>query len=259
MRRRDGGLSAALRAGRRPAARPGHLDDVRDRRRSWCAGPAILTASVYRTDVRDDISFIQSARMRCSRASSPTSATPGARASSSASRCCRARPCRSTLTTPSPAPRTATRPRSSACAPRTTSPGRHWRGQRRGGGRPAAARAGHQVKAGGLVQLPAGVALGLDLRYTGRQWLRGDEANETEPLGGYFTRLGARRPYPGRLGAVRRGDQRLRLACGRCSAPSTRTAAPASSSVSSRRWAPARSRSSSGEVLAADGGPKRPA
>jgi len=44
----------------------------------------------------------------------------------------------------------------------------------------------HQAKAGGLVRLPAGVDLGLDLRYTGRQWLRGDEANETEPLDGYF-------------------------------------------------------------------------
>ena len=45
----------------------------------------------------------------------------------------------------------------------------------------------HQVKGGGLVRLPAGVDLGLDLRYTGRQWLRGDEANETTPLGAYFT------------------------------------------------------------------------
>jgi outer membrane receptor protein involved in Fe transport len=45
----------------------------------------------------------------------------------------------------------------------------------------------HQVKAGGLVQLSGGVDVGLDLRYTGRQWLRGDEANETPPLGGYFT------------------------------------------------------------------------
>jgi iron complex outermembrane recepter protein len=45
----------------------------------------------------------------------------------------------------------------------------------------------HQVKAGGLVQLSDGIDLGLDLRYTGRQWLRGDEANETPPLGGYFT------------------------------------------------------------------------
>ena len=45
----------------------------------------------------------------------------------------------------------------------------------------------HQAKAGGLVRLAAGVDLGLDLRYTGGQWLRGDEANETEPLDGYFT------------------------------------------------------------------------
>ncbi|MGH7535965.1 MAG: hypothetical protein ACREMG_10290, partial [Gemmatimonadales bacterium] len=46
---------------------------------------------------------------------------------------------------------------------------------------------GHQVKAGGLVRLPPGIELGLDARYTGRQWLRGDEANETTPLEGYFT------------------------------------------------------------------------
>jgi outer membrane receptor protein involved in Fe transport len=49
----------------------------------------------------------------------------------------------------------------------------------------------HQVKAGGLVQLPSGFEAGLDLRYTGSQWLRGDEANETDPLGGYFA-VGAR-------------------------------------------------------------------
>jgi len=35
------------------------------------------------------------------------------------------------------------------------------------------------------------VNAGLDLRYTGQQWLRGDEANESEPLGGYLT-VGAR-------------------------------------------------------------------
>ncbi|MGH7613769.1 MAG: hypothetical protein ACREMW_06995 [Gemmatimonadales bacterium] len=28
---------------------------------------------------------------------------------------------------------------------------------------------------------------GVDGRYTGRQWLRGDEANETQALDGYFT------------------------------------------------------------------------
>jgi hypothetical protein len=44
----------------------------------------------------------------------------------------------------------------------------------------------HQVKAGGLLSLPSGLQFGLDGRYVGRQWLRGDEANETAPLGGYF-------------------------------------------------------------------------
>jgi iron complex outermembrane receptor protein len=44
----------------------------------------------------------------------------------------------------------------------------------------------HQIKAGVLVTLPVGLQLGIDARYTGGQWFRGDEANETEPLGGYF-------------------------------------------------------------------------
>lgn len=44
----------------------------------------------------------------------------------------------------------------------------------------------HQVKAGALMQLPAGLELGLDGRFTGHQWLRGDEANETTPLASYF-------------------------------------------------------------------------
>lgn len=44
----------------------------------------------------------------------------------------------------------------------------------------------HQVKVGGLLTLPAGVQFGLDARYIGKQWLRGDEANETRPLSGYF-------------------------------------------------------------------------
>jgi iron complex outermembrane receptor protein len=44
----------------------------------------------------------------------------------------------------------------------------------------------HQVKFGGLLNLPSGLELGLDGRYIGKQWLRGDEANETAPLGGYF-------------------------------------------------------------------------
>ncbi|HEY3012989.1 MAG TPA: TonB-dependent receptor [Gemmatimonadales bacterium] len=44
----------------------------------------------------------------------------------------------------------------------------------------------HQVKFGGLLALPSGLQFGLDGRYLGQQWLRGDEANETTPLGGYF-------------------------------------------------------------------------
>ncbi|HEU4682700.1 MAG TPA: TonB-dependent receptor [Gemmatimonadales bacterium] len=44
----------------------------------------------------------------------------------------------------------------------------------------------HQVKFGGLLSLPVGRQLGADVRYTGEQWFRGDEANETLPLEGYF-------------------------------------------------------------------------
>jgi iron complex outermembrane recepter protein len=44
----------------------------------------------------------------------------------------------------------------------------------------------HQIKFGGLLALPNGFQFGADARYIGKQWLRGDEANETTPLGGYF-------------------------------------------------------------------------
>jgi iron complex outermembrane recepter protein len=44
----------------------------------------------------------------------------------------------------------------------------------------------HQVKFGGLFSLPVGFQFGADVRYTGKQWFRGDEANETTPLQGYF-------------------------------------------------------------------------
>jgi iron complex outermembrane receptor protein len=54
----------------------------------------------------------------------------------------------------------------------------------------------HQAKAGGVVRLAEGLELGLDLRYFGRRWLRGDEANETAPLDPYLVasgRIGVRR------------------------------------------------------------------
>jgi outer membrane receptor protein involved in Fe transport len=44
----------------------------------------------------------------------------------------------------------------------------------------------HQVKAGIALRLPQGFRAGADMRYVGKQWLRGDEANETEQLDGYF-------------------------------------------------------------------------
>jgi len=44
----------------------------------------------------------------------------------------------------------------------------------------------HQVKFGGLLSLQSGLQIGADVRYTGKQWLRGDEANETARLDGYF-------------------------------------------------------------------------
>jgi iron complex outermembrane receptor protein len=45
----------------------------------------------------------------------------------------------------------------------------------------------HTVRFGGQVQLPKGIQAGLDARFTGPQWLRGDEANETARLPSYFS------------------------------------------------------------------------
>ncbi|HEU5042271.1 MAG TPA: TonB-dependent receptor, partial [Gemmatimonadales bacterium] len=44
----------------------------------------------------------------------------------------------------------------------------------------------HRLNFGGLFQLPRGLSLGADARYVGRQYLRGDEANEEDQLDGYF-------------------------------------------------------------------------
>ncbi|HUL71357.1 MAG TPA: TonB-dependent receptor [Gemmatimonadales bacterium] len=53
----------------------------------------------------------------------------------------------------------------------------------------------HVARAGATFVLPARFTTGADLRLTGPQWLRGDEANNTSPLDSYFTadvRLGWR-------------------------------------------------------------------
>lgn len=44
----------------------------------------------------------------------------------------------------------------------------------------------HQVRFGAALALGSRLEVGVDARYTGKQWLRGDEANETGALDGYF-------------------------------------------------------------------------
>jgi outer membrane receptor protein involved in Fe transport len=44
----------------------------------------------------------------------------------------------------------------------------------------------HQIKEGALVRLGDDFELGMNGRFIGQQWLRGDEANETGPLDSYF-------------------------------------------------------------------------
>jgi iron complex outermembrane recepter protein len=44
----------------------------------------------------------------------------------------------------------------------------------------------HQVKLGGLLKVGEYLSVGADGRYIGKQFLRGDEANITDPLAGYF-------------------------------------------------------------------------
>jgi outer membrane receptor protein involved in Fe transport len=44
----------------------------------------------------------------------------------------------------------------------------------------------HQIKAGVNLRFPVGLRAGADVRWIGEQYLRGDEANDTEPLASYF-------------------------------------------------------------------------
>jgi iron complex outermembrane recepter protein len=44
----------------------------------------------------------------------------------------------------------------------------------------------HQIKFGGLARIGRYLSVGADARYIGKQYLRGDEANVTDPLDGYF-------------------------------------------------------------------------
>jgi iron complex outermembrane recepter protein len=150
-------------------------------------GPAIITASLYRTAVRDDISFIQSADAvfegffenigdtRREGAELGVQLVPSEAVSLYANYAY------THATYRTPADIFSTRADTAFAASPLAGPNAVQPGDE------IPLVPAHQVKAGGLVRLPAGVDLGLDLRYTGRQWLRGDEANETVPLDGYFT------------------------------------------------------------------------
>jgi outer membrane receptor protein involved in Fe transport len=150
-------------------------------------GPAILTASVYRTDVRDDILFIQSADAVFEGFFDNIGDTRregvelGVQVLPSEAVSLYANYAFTRANYRDPAEIFSLRAEDDFAGSPLAGPNAVEVGDR------LPLVPGHQVKAGGLVQLPAGVALGLDLRYTGHQWLRGDEANETEPLGGYFT------------------------------------------------------------------------
>jgi Outer membrane receptor proteins, mostly Fe transport len=208
-------------------------------------GAAILSASVYRTAVRDDISFIQSenaifegffaniGRTRREGAELSVQVLPSETVSLYANYAY-------TLAT--------YRDPAEIFSIRATPPSRarRWPG-------PTTSRSGitcrpcprTKVKAGGLVRLPSGVDAGLDLRYTGPQWLRGDEANETEPLAGYLTvgaRLGLERG-PWEVSVV---GSNLLNSHARSSAPSTRIGRRASWSGFLPPRGPAPSSSSSG-------------
>jgi iron complex outermembrane recepter protein len=149
-------------------------------------GPAILSASVYRTNVRDDIFFIQSANAvfegffdnigntRREGVELGVQVLPSERLSLYANYAF------TRATFRSAADIFSIRSDSAFAASPLAGENSVAPGDR------LPLVPDHQVKAGGLLTLPAGLQFGVDARYTGRQWLRGDEANETQPLGGYF-------------------------------------------------------------------------
>jgi iron complex outermembrane recepter protein len=149
-------------------------------------GPAILTASVYRTNVRDDIFFIQSRNAvfegffdnigdtRREGVELGVQVIPTERLSLYANYAF------TRATFRNPAQIFSIRADSSFAGSPLAGPNAVNTGDR------LPLVPDHQVKIGGLLSLPAGVQFGLDARYIGAQWLRGDEANETRPLSGYF-------------------------------------------------------------------------
>jgi len=149
-------------------------------------GPAIINASVYRTNVRDDISFIQSENAvfegffnnigttRREGVELSVQVIPSERLSLYANYGF------TRATFRDPAEIFSIRAEDAFAGASLAGPNTVLEGDR------LPLIPDHQVKFGGLFTSESGVQLGLDGRYMGRQWLRGDEANETSPLRGYF-------------------------------------------------------------------------
>jgi iron complex outermembrane recepter protein len=149
-------------------------------------GPAILNASVYRTNVRDDISFIQSenavfegffaniGNTRREGVELSLQVIPNERLSLYANYAY------THATFQDPAEIFSIRADSSFAGAPLAGSNDVAIGDR------LPLVPDHQIKFGGLYTLANGLQFGADGRYIGKQWLRGDEANETQPLNGYF-------------------------------------------------------------------------
>ena len=161
----------------------------------WAAGPVVATASAYRTNVRDEIFFVASeaalfsgyftnlARTRREGVELALEGTAAARRVEWYTNYALTR-----ATFQSPAELFSIRSDDDfADSPLAG-------GNVVVAGRQLPLVPEHQAKAGALVRIGAGVELGLDARYIGQQWFRGDEANETRPLDAY-TLLNARAGY----------------------------------------------------------------
>jgi len=159
------------------------------------AGPAVLSASVYRTGVRDDIFFV---------------ASPGSLYSGYFRNLARTRREGVELSANGAADEgRATWYANYAYTRATFQSVAHLFSVRSDTGFAASPFAGpntvrpgdrlplvpaHQLKGGATIRVGEQWELGGDARYTGSQWLRGDEGNETRPLAGY-TVLDARASY----------------------------------------------------------------
>ncbi|HXE58340.1 MAG TPA: TonB-dependent receptor [Gemmatimonadales bacterium] len=152
----------------------------------WVRGPAVIDGSVYRTDVRDDIFFIASDAALFEGYFDNIGDTRregvelAARLGFGAGHALYANYAFSRATFRTEAelfsPREEADPSSPIAGENEVQEGDEL---------PLVPK--HRINAGGLLILPAGFRLGADVRYVGRQWLRGDEANETERLDDYVT------------------------------------------------------------------------